>query len=202
MSIFIESRTSAGTQTIPVESRLLTNRIVFIQGDITDQTANECTQSLLFLALEDKKKPITILINTNGGSITAGMLIYDTIQTLGVPIRTVCWGKSYSMGAIILAAGTAGRYILPNSEVMIHEPLISNGVGGSASSVCSMTEKLLETKKKMNRILAKHSKLSVEEVEKETRYDHYLTAEEALQLGFVDEICEVGMLLKEEEVGF
>lgn len=186
--MLIQVKSSSGLTTVPVESRLMASRKIFIEGAITPETAVEFTKQVAYLGMEDAQEPIDILINTPGGEINSGLLIYDIIQTAGLRFRTYCIGRCYSMGAVLLACGNDGRFILPHGEVMIHEPALGGSLGGSSSTIHSIAESLLQTQRKMNEILAKHSKMSVEEVEKQTRYDHYLSAEEAVEAGLCDEI--------------
>ena len=151
----------------------------------------------MLLNAEDSNKPIDVLINSPGGCINSGMLIYDVIQASKAPIRTWCIGRAYSMGAILLCCSNHGRYILPHGEVMIHEPLLGNRVGGNSSSIKSISESLLETKRKMNQILAKHTGQTEEAVEEATGYDHYFDPEESLKFGLVDEIADFNRLMEE-----
>lgn len=153
-------------------------------------------KKIMILNMQDTSRPIDLLINTLGGCINSGMVYYDVIQASKAPIRTFCIGRAYSMGAVLLACGNR-RYILPNGEVMIHEPLLGNRVGGNSSSIKSIAESLLETKRKMNQILAKHTGQTEEAVEEATGYDHYFNAEESLKFGLIDEIVDFGKLLEE-----
>ena len=137
---------------------------------------------------------IKVLINSPGGEINAGMLMYDVIQDSKAPIKTYCIGRAYSMAAILLACGRYGRYMLPHSELMIHEPLIDGRIGGSSSSIKSISDALIENKRNINEILAKHTGKSVEEVEKASAYDHYFTPEESIDFGLCDEIINFGVI--------
>lgn len=195
MNILVKS--SNGITQVSADSKLLSQRKVFVEGEINAETACEFIKKIMLLNAEDSNKPIDVLINSPGGCINSGMLMYDVIQASKAPIRTYCIGKAYSMGAILLACGNHGRYVLPHGEVMIHEPLLGNRVGGNSSSIKSISESLLETKRKMNQILAKHTGQSEQEVEEATSFDHYFDPEESLKFGLVDEIVDFGKLMEE-----
>ena len=195
MDVLVKS--SNGITQISADSKLMSQRKVFIEGEINAETACEFVKKIMVLNFEDPNRPIDIFINSPGGCINSGMLIYDVIQASKAPICTFCIGRAYSMGAVLLACGNHGRYILPHGEVMIHEPLLGNRVGGNSSSIKSISESLLETKRKMNRILAKHTGKTEEAVEEAISYDHYFDPEESLKFGLVDEIVDFGKLLEE-----
>lgn len=193
----IIEKSSNGISQISADAKLMSNRKVFIEGEINAETACEFVKKIMILNLQDPHRPIDLFINTPGGCINSGMLYYDVIQASKAPIRTFCIGRAYSMGAVLLACGNHGRYILPHGEVMIHEPLLGNRVGGNSSSIKSISESLLETKRKMNEILAKHTGQTEETVETATGYDHYFDSKESLEFGLVDEIVDFGKLLEE-----
>ena len=193
----IIEKSSNGISQVSADAKLMCNRKVFIEGEINAETACEFVKKIMILNLQDSDRPIDIFINTPGGCINSGMLYYDVIQASKAPIRTFCIGRAYSMGAILLACGNHGRYILPHGEVMIHEPLLGNRVGGNSSSIKSISESLLESKRKMNEILVKHTGQTAETVEKATGYDHYFDSQESLEFGLVDEIVDFGKLLEE-----
>lgn len=195
MNVLVKS--SNGITQVSADAKLMSQRKVFIEGEINAETACEFVKKIMVLNSEDINRPIDIFINSPGGCINSGMLIYDVIQASKAPIRTFCIGRAYSMGAVLLACGNHGRYILPHGEVMIHEPLLGNSVGGNSSSIKSISESLLETKRKMNQILAKHTGQSEEAVEEATSYDHYFDPEESLKFGLVDEIVDFGKLMEE-----
>ena len=195
----IIEKSSNGIFQISGDAKLMSNRKVFIEGEITPETACEFVKKIMILNMQDPDRPIDLLINTPGGCINSGMVYYDVIQASKAPIRTFCIGRAYSMGAILLACGNHGRYILPHGEVMIHEPLLGNHVSGNSSSINSISESLLETKRKMNQILAKHTGQTEETVEKATGYEQYFSAEESRNFGSVDEIIDFGRLLEECE---
>ncbi len=185
----MQKKSSNGITLVPLESCLLSDRTVFITGKIEETSAIEFVKELMVLIREDDKAPIRIMINTVGGEINSGMLIYDAIVSCQTPLEMYCLGKAFSMGAVIFAAGRKGsRYMFKNSELMVHEPLIGNQVGGSSSSIQSISKTLIETKKKLNRILAKHTRRTEEEVEQATGYDHYFQAEEAIAFGLADHV--------------
>ncbi len=166
---------------------LLENRIVFLQGEIYDGNANELVMKLLYLQSENRRKDIHFYINSPGGSVTATMAMYDTMQILSCPVATYCVGLAASGGAVLLAGGTAGkRYALPNSKVMIHQP--HGGVGGQVSDIEIQANEIIKTRERLNEILASHSGQSVERVAKDTDRDYYMNAMEAKEYGVVDDI--------------
>ena len=183
----VVEQTNRGERSYDIYSRLLKDRIIFLSGEIDDYTANLVVAQMLFLEMEDPDKEINLYINSPGGSVTAGMAIYDTMQYLRCPVSTLCIGMAASMGAFLLAAGAKGmRRTLPNAEIMIHQPL--GGAQGQASDIVIHAENILKIKKKMNQILAQRTGQPLEKVEHDTDRDHFLDAEEALAYGIVDEI--------------
>lgn len=195
--MYKQAKSSSGISLIPLETSLLANRTIFLEGEINHETACRFLRQLMVLCQEGTK-PIKLLINSPGGEIQAGMLIYDSIQGCAVPIQMYCVGRAYSMGAVLFASGRHGRYILPNSEVMLHEPLLGNRVSGNASSIRSISESLLQVKQKLNGILVKHSGRSEQEIEAATSYDHYFSADEAINFGIADCIITFDQIMKEE----
>ncbi len=182
-------QTGRGERAYDIYSRLLKDRIVFIGTPIDDHVANIVIAKLLFLQMEDAKKDISIYINSPGGSVTAGLAIYDTMQFVTCDVNTYCMGIAASMGAVLLAAGTKGkRYALPNSDIMIHQ--VSGGAQGQASDVERQVEFMFKLKKRLNRILAHHTGKPYEVVEKDADRDYYMTAEEACAYGVVDEVVK------------
>ena len=180
-------QTNRGERSYDIYSRLLKDRIIFLSGEIDDVTANLVVAQMLFLEMEDPDKEINLYINSPGGSVTAGMAIYDTMQYLRCPVSTLCIGMAASMGAFLLTAGAKGmRRILPNAEVMIHQPL--GGAQGQATDIAIHAEYIMKIKKKLNTILAQRTGQPLEKVEADTERDHFLSAEEALAYGIVDEI--------------
>ncbi len=183
----VVEQTNRGERSYDIYSRLLKDRIIFLTGAIDDYTANLVVAQMLFLEMEDPDKPINLYINSPGGSVTAGMAIYDTMQYLRCPVSTLCIGMAASMGAFLLAAGAKGmRRALPNAEVMIHQPL--GGAQGQATDIMIHAEQIMRIKKRMNEILAERTGQPLEKVEKDTERDHFLSAEEAMAFGIIDSI--------------
>ena len=184
---YVVEQTSKCERSYDIISRLLKDRIVFLGGEVTDDSANLIIAQMLFLEMEDPDADIMFYINSPGGSVTAGMAIYDTMQYLRCEVSTVCVGMAASMGAFLLAAGAKGkRKALPNAEIMIHQPL--GGAQGQASDIAIHAEQILRIKKKLNEILAKNTGKPLEVLEADTDRDHFLTAEEARDYGLIDEI--------------
>lgn len=182
-------RTSQGERSYDIYSRLLKDRIIMLNGEINDDLANSIIAQLLFLEAQDDKKDISIYINSPGGSISAGMAIFDTMNLVKCDVSTICVGMCASMAAFLLAAGTKGkRYALPNSEVMIHQPL--GGAHGQATEIEIAAKHILEIKKKMNTILASLTGQDLATIEKDTDRDNYMFASDALNYGIVDKILE------------
>lgn len=181
-------KSSHGFDLVPIESKLLSNRKIFIEGIINSETACEFLRQIMFLVSEDAEKPVDVLVNSQGGEINAGFLIYDTIQSCKTPIKLFCIGQAYSMAAIIVACGKHGRYILPHSELLLHEPLIESQINGSNSSIQAVAKSLMKTKSKLNAILSKHTGHSEDEIEATTIGNHFFNAEESVEFGLVDKI--------------
>ncbi|WP_373747032.1 ATP-dependent Clp endopeptidase proteolytic subunit ClpP [Neisseria dentiae] len=178
-----------GERAFDIYSRLLKERIVFLVGPVNDDSANLVVAQLLFLESENPDKDIFLYINSPGGSVTAGMSIYDTMNFIKPDVSTLCLGQAASMGAFLLSAGTKGkRFALPNSRVMIHQPLISGGLGGQASDIEIHARELLKLKDKLNRLLAQHSGQDLAKVERDTDRDNYMSAEEAKEYGLIDQV--------------
>ena len=191
-------QTSKGERSYDIYSRLLKERIIFLSDEVNDVTASLVIAQLLFLDAEDPGKDIFLYINSPGGSVTAGMGIYDTMQYIKSDVSTICVGMAASMGAFLLAAGTKGkRFALPNSTVMIHQPL--GGVQGQASDIKIHTEYLLKVKANLNKILSERTGKPLEVIEKDTDRDNFLSAEEAKEYGLIDEVMEnIGNINKEK----
>ena len=184
---YVVEQTGKGERTYDIYSRLLLDRIVFISGEVNDEMANAIVAQLLFLQSQDPKKQINVYVNSPGGSVTAGLAIYDTMQFVSCPIATYCIGQAASMGAVLLTAGTAGlRHALPNARIMIHQPW--GGAEGKASDIEITAREILRLKEKLNEILAKHSGKKMEEVVKDTDRDHFMSAEEAKEWGLIDKV--------------
>lgn len=178
-----------GERAFDIYSRLLKERIVFLVGPVNDDSANLVVAQLLFLESENPDKDIFLYINSPGGSVTAGMSIYDTMNFIKPDVSTLCLGQAASMGAFLLSAGAKGkRFALPNSRVMIHQPLISGGLGGQASDIEIHARELLKLKDKLNRLLAQHSGRDLAEVERDTDRDNYMSAQEAQEYGLIDQV--------------
>lgn len=191
----VQVKSSNGITLVPIESKLMTNRRVFIEDRIDRAMACEFVKKVMLLNDEDSQKPIYVFINSEGGDINSGMLIYDVIQASKAPIVTFCMGMAYSMGAVLFACGNHGRYISPHGELMIHEPLLGNSVSGNSSSIKSVSDCLLKNKKMLNQILAKHTGQSEEAVEEATSYDHYFNPEESIEFGLCDEIIDFSKIM-------
>ena len=184
----IEVESSHGTREIALNTHHLMNGIIFINGSIDRETANDFIAQLLYLE-ENFDGPVNVYINSPGGEVNAGLAIYDAIQGSNLTINMICTGMAASMAAILLAGGQKGRrYILKHSKVMIHEPLLSDGVGGSATSIKNISESILATKDIVNGILAKHTGKNIDEINEATRFDNYMNAEEAIEFGICDAI--------------
>ena len=186
---YVVEQTSKGERSYDIFSRLLKDRIIFIGDEITDVTASVVVAELLFLESEDPNKDIYIYINSPGGSVTAGMAIYDTMKYIKPDVCTICVGMAASMGAFLLSAGTKGkRFALPNAEIMIHQPL--GGARGQASDVKIHAEFLLKTRDKLNKILSENTGKPLDVIERDTERDNFMIAEEAKAYGLIDEIMD------------
>lgn len=184
---YVVDQTSSGERSYDIYSRLLEDRIVFISGEIDDATANTVVAQLIYLEAKNPDKDISVYINSPGGSVTAGMAIYDTMQYVKCDVSTICIGLAASMGAFLLAAGTKGkRFCLPNSEVMIHQPL--GGAQGQASDIEITAKHIVATKKKMIKMLSKNTGQPIDKVEKDVDRDYFMTADEAVAYGLVDKV--------------
>ncbi|MEF2675522.1 MAG: ATP-dependent Clp endopeptidase proteolytic subunit ClpP [Eubacteriales bacterium] len=186
---YVIDQSGAGERSYDIYSRLLKDRIIFIDEEITDHTASLVVAQLLYLEAEDPEKDINVYINSPGGSVTAGMAIYDTMRYVKPDICTICMGLGASMGSFLLSSGTKGkRFALPNAEIMIHQPL--GGASGQATDVKIHTEWLLKTREKLNRILAENTGRDLETIEKDTERDNFMSAEEAVEYGLIDNVVE------------
>ena len=184
---YVVEQTGRGERTYDIYSRLLLDRIVFVSGEVNDEMANAICAQLLFLQSQDPKKEISVYVNSPGGSVTAGLAIYDTMQFVKCPVATDCIGQAASMGAVLLTAGTKGRrFSLPNARIMIHQPW--GGAEGKASDIEITAREILRLKEKLNEILAKHSGKKMSDVVKDTDRDHFMSAEEAKAWGLIDEV--------------
>lgn len=184
----VVEQTARGERSYDIFSRLLRNRIIFVGSPIMDSIANLIIAQLLFLEQDDPDKEIDIYINSPGGSTTAGLAIYDCMQLVKCDVSTICMGMAASAASILLAGGAEGkRYALPFSRIMIHQPWVK-GIGGQATDIDIHAKEILRTRRVMNDILAKHSGRSLEDIEKDTERDYYLTAEEAVDYGIIDKV--------------
>ena len=184
---YVVEQTSRGERNYDIYSRLLKDRIIFLSDEVNDVTASLVVAQLLFLEAEDPNKDIHLYINSPGGSVTAGMAIYDTMQYIKCDVSTICIGMAASMGAFLLAGGAKGkRFALPNAEVMIHQPL--GGAKGQATEIQIAAEHILKTRKKLNEALAANTGRTYEEIARDTERDNYMTAEEAKEYGLIDNV--------------
>ena len=187
----VVEQTGRGERSYDIFSRLLEDRIIFLADQVNDATASLVVAQMLYLESKDPDKDIQFYIDSPGGSITAGMAIYDTMQYIKCDVSTICIGMAASMGAFLLAAGTKGkRFALPNSEVMIHQPLVSGGLSGQATDIKIYTDHLVKTKEKMNTILAERTGKTYEQVCEDTERDNFMSAEEAKAYGLIDDVIE------------
>lgn len=187
----VVEQSGRGERAYDIYSRLLKERIVFMVGPVTDETANLVVAQLLFLESENPDKDISLYINSPGGSVSAGFSIYDTMNFVKPDVSTLCIGQAASMGAFLLSAGTQGkRFVLPNSRIMIHQPLIGGGLGGQASDIEIHTKELLRTKAKLNELMARHCNRAVADLERDTDRDNFMSAEEAKDYGLIDLVLD------------
>ncbi len=184
---YVVEQTSRGERSYDIYSRLLSDRIIFLGEEVNENSASLVVAQLLFLEAQDPGKDIALYINSPGGSVPAGLAIYDTMKYIKCDISTICIGMAASMGAFLLAGGTKGkRFALPNAEIMIHQP--SGGAKGTASDIRIMAEYVLNNKKKLNRIMAANTGRTIEEIERDTDRDHFMGAEEAMNYGLIDKV--------------
>ena len=188
---YVVEQTSRGERSYDIFSRLLNDRIIMLSDQVNDATASLVVAQLLYLESQDTEKDISLYINSPGGSITAGMAIYDTMQYIKCDVSTICIGMAASMGAFLLAAGAKGkRFALPNSEIMIHQPLISGGLSGQCTDIKIHSDHLVRTRQKMNEMLAANTGKPIEQVQLDTERDNYMTAQEAMEYGIIDKVIE------------
>jgi len=187
----VVEETPRGSRGWDIFSRLLKDRIIFLGMPVNDQISNSIIAQLLFLESEDPEKEISLYINTPGGAVTSGMAIYDTMQYVRPDISTICMGQASSMGAVILAAGTAGkRFALPNSRILIHQPMVRGGIGGQATDIDIQADEILRMRERINEILVEHTGQSKERIRKDTDRDYFMSATEAQEYGLIDEVIE------------
>ncbi|MBR3760865.1 MAG: ATP-dependent Clp endopeptidase proteolytic subunit ClpP [Ruminococcus sp.] len=188
---YVVEQTSRGERSYDIFSRLLNDRIIMLSDQVNDATASLVVAQLLYLESQDPEKDISLYINSPGGSITSGMAIYDTMQYIKCDVSTICIGMAASMGAFLLAAGAKGkRFALPNSEIMIHQPLISGGLSGQCTDIKIHSDHLVRIRQRMNEMLAANTGKSLEQVQIDTERDNYMTAQEAMEYGIIDKVIE------------
>ena len=186
---YVIEQTNRGERSYDIFSRLLNDRIIVLSDEVNDTTASLIVAQLLYLEGQDPEKDISLYINSPGGSVTAGIAIYDTMQYIKCDVSTICMGLAASMGAFLLSSGAKGkRYALPNSEIMIHQPL--GGARGQATDIKIVADQIIKTKERLNRILAENTGRSIEEIARDTDRDNYLTAQEACEYGLVDKVID------------
>ena len=184
---YVIEQTNRGERSYDIFSRLLNDRIIVLSDEVNDATASIIVAQMLYLEGQDPEKDISLYINSPGGSVTAGMAIYDTMQYIKCDVSTICMGMAASMGAFLLSSGAKGkRFALPNSEIMIHQPL--GGARGQATEIKIVADHILKTRERLNRILAENTGRSIEEIARDTERDNYLTAQEAMEYGLVDKV--------------
>lgn len=185
----VVEQTNKGERSYDIYSRLLKDRIIMLNGPVTDESANTIVAQLLFLESDNPDKDINLYINSPGGSVTAGMAIYDTMQYIKSDVSTICLGLAASMGSFLLTAGAKGkRFALPNSEILIHQPSVHGGFQGQATDIKIHADWLLKTKAKLNRIYSERTGQPLEKIEQDMERDYYMTAEEAFKYGIVDKV--------------
>ena len=189
---YVIEQTGRGERSYDIFSRLLKDRIIFLSEDVNPTTASLVIAQMLFLESEDPDKEISFYINSPGGSITDGMAIVDTMNYIKCPVSTICIGLAASMGSVLLTCGAKGRrFATPNSEILIHQPLISGGLAGQTTEIKIHADHMVKTREKLNKLLSEKTGQSLEQIEKDTERDHYMTAQEALEYGLIDEIIDV-----------
>ena len=188
---YVIEQTAKGERSYDIFSRLLKDRIIFLGEDVNQTSASLVIAQLLFLESEDPDKEIHLYINSPGGSITDGMAIVDTMNYIKCPVSTICVGLAASMGSVLLTCGAKGRrFATPNSEILIHQPLISGGLAGQTTEIKIHADHMVKTREKLNKLLSEKTGQSLEQIEKDTERDHYMTAQEALEYGLIDEIID------------
>ncbi len=188
---YVVEQTSRGERSYDIFSRLLNDRIIMLSDQVNDATASLVVAQLLYLESQDSEKDISLYINSPGGSITAGMAIYDTMNYIKCDVSTICIGMAASMGAFLLSSGAKGkRFSLPNSEILIHQPLISGGLSGQCTDIKIHSDHLVRTRQKMNEILSKNTGKPIEQIQIDTERDNYMYADEAVEYGLIDKVIE------------
>ncbi len=189
---YVVEQTHRGERGWDIFSRLLKERIIFLGTPVTDDVANSIIAQLLYLESDDAEKEIQLYINSPGGSVTAGLAIYDTMQYVRPKISTICMGQAASMGAVLLASGEPGRrFALPHSRILIHQPLMRGGIGGQATDIEIQAREILRLREKLNNILVHHTKQPLEQIEKDTDRDYFMSAMDAKEYGIVDQVFDL-----------
>ena len=187
----VVEETPRGSRGWDIFSRLLKDRIIFLGTPVADEISNSIIAQLLFLESEDPEKEISLYINSPGGAVTAGMAIYDTMQYIRPEISTICMGQASSMGAVLLAAGADGkRFALPNSRILIHQPMVRGGIGGQATDIDIQADEILRMRERINDILVEHTGQTKERIRKDTDRDYFMSAQDAQEYGLIDEVIE------------
>ncbi len=194
--MYVQVKSSNGITLVPEDTRLLADRRILIEGEINSESACDFMKRVMLLSKENDQ-PINVIVNSPGGEVNAGLMIYDIIQSSHVTIKMYCAGRAYSMAALLFASGNHGRYMLPHSELMLHEPILGSHVTGNASSIRSISDSLIEIRKILNSILAKHTGRSEDEIEKATAFDHYFSPEESIEFGLADKIIGFNTIMEE-----
>lgn len=190
-------KSCSGISELDAEAFLSSRRILFLEGMIDQANAMALAKSLIYFQQEDDVRPVKLIINSPGGEVGAGMLLYDAIQTAAMPVKLYCFGMAFSMAAVIFAAGPHGRYLLPHSRLMIHEPVIPCGAGGRASSVQSMAHEMMKTREDMVKLLSRHTGQSVRKLSQLVRRDTFFTAQEAVDFGLADRVVSFREAIEE-----
>ena len=189
---YVVEQTHRGERGWDIFSRLLKERIIFLGTPVTDDVANSIIAQLLYLESDDAEKEIQLYINSPGGSVTAGLAIYDTMQYIRPSVSTICMGQAASMGAVLLASGEPGkRFALPHSRILIHQPLMRGGIGGQATDIEIQAREILRLREKLNQILVNHTKQPLERIEQDTDRDYFMSATDAKEYGIVDQVFEL-----------
>ena len=188
-------KTANGIALIPLETRHLAKRRILVKGKIDMEAACEFADKIMLLNDESREEPIDVFITSGGGEIRAGMMMYDVVQSSPAPVRMFCRGVAHSMAAVLFASGRHGRYLLPNSELMLHEPLLGNAVRGNVTSIRTISDELMQVNAQMNELLAKHTGKTLDEIEKATSYDHFFTAEESVEFGLADAVINFEQMM-------
>ncbi len=197
--MYVKTTSAKGTDIIPVSAQLLADRDVYLVGDIDDEKVMAISQQILYLVRQDDKAMIRLWINSPGGSVVSGLVLHDIIRSIKTPIMTIASGPAYSMGAFLVATGQKGKRVMfPNAELMLHEPMIARGVGGSCTYVKCISESLFEAKQRINEILAQSTGRTLEEINQVTAQDTYFNAERAIEFGLVDKVVTMEEVLRSE----